>query len=94
MRIMESLMDGPKSVTQISEATNMEQSRVSHNLRILVAWDFVGCTPQGRHRMYSINKNSVGPLLKAADRYLEKHDGLLESCGILRGRKTCSHLRG
>lgn len=92
--IIESLRGGPLNVSGICAATGFEQSRVSHNLGILEAWEFISCVRDGKNRVYSLDKRHMQPLLKLVDRYLEKNGEKLDSCGILAGKRTCVHCGG
>jgi DNA-binding transcriptional ArsR family regulator len=62
LAILEILADGPKNVTEISEALNQEQSMISHNLKPLQACAFVFQEKKGRESIYSVNKEIIEPL--------------------------------
>jgi len=64
---------GPQNVTQICEATNLEQSSVSHNLNRLLSCQFIHIKPSGKNRIYSLNEDTIKPLLKLIDRHVEKY---------------------
>lgn len=61
--------DGPKTVTQIVEATTLEQSAVSHSLKRLLSCQFIHLEQNGKERLYSINTYTIKPLLAL----IEKH---------------------
>lgn len=71
------------SVTQISEALGLEQTNVSHNLRCLAFCGLVEVERQGKSRIYSLNKETVLPILEIAENHLEKYAGNLLSCDVL-----------
>ena len=51
---LETLLDGPKNVTQIAESLGQEQSMISHNLKPLVECRFVHVERRGKERVYSV----------------------------------------
>jgi len=57
--ILELLMQGPKSVNEICESLNEEQSKISHNLKKLAECHFVDVQQEGKKRVYSINKETI-----------------------------------
>ena len=93
-RIVELLFrEGPKSVKEICENLGFEQSRVSHNLKCLVACGFVNVKQDGKSRIYSLD-DSISMVIRRIDQHLKKYGKRLESCGILRGKKTCRWIGG
>jgi len=81
--ILELLRDGPRNVTEISEALNQEQSMISHNLKPLTRCGFVFVQRKGKERIYSVNKETMEPMFKLIDnhmkKYCPKNGGCLES---------------
>lgn len=73
LAIIELLREGPRNVTQISEALNQEQSMVSHNLRPLVRCGFVFPERMWRERVYSLNTETMEPMFKIIDDHVEKY---------------------
>ena len=61
------------SVGEIVEATKEEQSKVSHNLRILAGCHIVSVRQEGKKRMYSLNKDTVLPMLKLGGEHVKKY---------------------
>lgn len=57
---IEQLMDGPMHVGQINEVLNIEQSLLSHHLRVLRDAGLVEATRDGKRVLYSLAKNVVG----------------------------------
>lgn len=70
------LLGGDKNVSQIVQCLKAEQSSISHNLKRLLQCSFVRMKPNGKERLYSINKETIGPLFqlikKHANRYCKK----------------------
>jgi len=73
LSIVLSLSKKPKSVTELVKETKMEQSRVSHNLSCLTNNGFVTCENSGKKRIYSLNKETVVPILNAVKKHTNKH---------------------
>jgi len=68
------LKTGAKNVGQIVSELNMEQSRVSHNLKCLEKNGFVSVSQRGKQRVYTLNKETVSPILEAVKKHIKKHD--------------------
>ena len=59
--LLDSLLDGPKSVSSLVDAIDLRQPVVSKHLRVLRDAGFVDVIPDGQRRLYSIN---AAPLLE------------------------------
>ncbi|MBA2322683.1 MAG: helix-turn-helix transcriptional regulator [Pseudonocardiales bacterium] len=64
--ILTELRQGPRPVTDLAEAVGMEQSAVSHQLRLLRNLRLVTGTRTGRNIIYSLHDNHVAQLLDEA----------------------------
>lgn len=64
--ILTELRQGPRAVTELAEAVGMEQSAVSHQLRLLRNLSLVTGTRRGRSIVYSLYDNHVAQLLDEA----------------------------
>ena len=84
---------GPKSVKEMCRELKFEQSRVSHNLRSLVACGFVHSRWKGKNRIYSLDKKHIVPILNNVDRHIEKYSERLQTCGILKGKGSCQYVK-
>ena len=73
MKIIEALSKGPKSVTEICKITGEEQSKVSHNLKKLTECNFIDVKKQGKKRIYSLNQDTITPILDLVKKHVEKH---------------------
>lgn len=78
MRIIDVLISGPKSVSEICNLIKEEQSKVSHNLRKLMECRFLDVERKGKQRVYSLNKDTIMPILKLVERHVHKYCG--EEC--------------
>lgn len=61
---------GPQNVSQIVDGTKLEQTAVSHNLKRLLSCQFVHLQSNGKERVYSINKETIKPLLALMDKHV------------------------
>ena len=66
VRILSHLQQGPCSVTELATAIDMEQSAVSHQLRVLRYLRLVVGERQGRNVLYELHDSHVGVLLEEA----------------------------
>jgi len=64
LAILELLRNGPRNVTEISEALNQEQSMISHNLKPLERCGFVFSERKKKERFYSLNKETMEQLFE------------------------------
>jgi DNA-binding transcriptional ArsR family regulator len=64
--ILTELRHGPRPVTALAESVGMEQSAVSHQLRLLRNLGLVTGTRSGRSIVYSLYDNHVAQLLDEA----------------------------
>jgi ArsR family transcriptional regulator, nickel/cobalt-responsive transcriptional repressor len=71
LRILTRLRHGACSVSDLSDAVEMEQSAVSHQLRLLRALGLVTGTRTGRTVVYSLYDNHVAMLLDEAVYHIE-----------------------
>ncbi|CAL9501932.1 HTH-type transcriptional regulator NmtR [Actinosynnema sp. ALI-1.44] len=71
LRILARLRHGPCAVGELAEAIEMEQSAVSHQLRLLRALGLVVGTRHGRSIVYSLYDDHVAQLLDEAVYHIE-----------------------
>lgn len=67
------MLEGAKNVTQIVECLKADQSSVSHNLKRLLQCSFVRMKPNGKERLYSINKETIAPLFKLIKKHANQY---------------------
>lgn len=65
LKILRSLFDGEKSVTEIIENTGLLQANVSKQLKILQNQGIVTCRPVGLMRYYSLTDFTIQKICKA-----------------------------
>ncbi|HZE40305.1 MAG TPA: metalloregulator ArsR/SmtB family transcription factor [Stackebrandtia sp.] len=71
LRILTRLRQAPCAVGELADAIDMEQSAVSHQLRLLRALGLVTGTRQGRRTVYCLYDNHVAALLDEAVYHIE-----------------------
>ena len=71
VRILAQLREAPCSVGALAEAVEMEQSAVSHQLRVLRHLGLVIGQRDGRRMIYALHDSHVGVLLEEAVSHIE-----------------------
>ena len=72
VQILGCLLEGAHTVTDLMEALGMEQSAVSHQLRVLREHRLVSVERAGRTRVYELYDDDVVALLEGALRHVEQ----------------------
>ena len=70
LSIMEALIEGPMTVSDIVEFTGLSQQNASNHLRCLRDCGLVASDQQGRNVIYRLSDDRVGALLLSADTLL------------------------
>jgi len=70
LQILTALRAGPRTVSEIIALVGMEQSAVSHQLRVLRDHAVVTVERRGRERLYMLRDEHVGALLDHALRHV------------------------
>lgn len=70
VRILMQLREAPHTVGELVSAMGMEQSAVSHQLRVLREHRLVAADRRGRERLYSLYDEHVASLLDEAVRHV------------------------
>lgn len=82
LKILNSLRNQPKNVTEISKTTGFEQSRVSHNLKELEYHGMIFKEKKGKFRYYRLNQKTIAPLIELIDAHMKQY-----CCKILEGKR-------
>ena len=69
--IINSLREKPKNVTQLTNELGIHQTSVSHALKRLLDCGFVIVKRNGKERFYSVNKKTIGPLIKLMENHVK-----------------------
>jgi len=72
LKIIDLLRNKPMPVSEIVKKSGLEQSNVSHNLKRLEYCGFVNAKPNGKQRIYTLNKETITPLMKLIDKHTNK----------------------
>lgn len=71
--IILSLRENPKNVSEIVKDLNVEQSKISHALSSLKCCNIVNMEQKGKERVYSLNEDTIVPMLKLIDKHASVH---------------------
>jgi len=71
--IINLLRDGEYKATDIAKELRYEQSLVSHHLKRLATCGFITVQPSGKERIYSLNEQTIKPLLKLVHKHINVH---------------------
>ena len=83
LAILYALLKRDMSVSELCNELGYEQSRVSHGLKCLSYCGFVRGRRVGKKMIYSINRDTILPLLKIMDMHIDKYAPHLLSCRYL-----------
>ena len=67
--IIDALLKKEMNVTEIASITKIEQSKVSHALKRMAECKLVNAEQKGKQRIYSLNKDTIIPILEIADKH-------------------------
>ncbi len=70
IKIINTLRNNPKNVTEICNLTKFNQTTVSHNLKRLQNCGFVFSERKGKCIYYSLNKKTIKPLMEMIDKHM------------------------
>ncbi|MEK6833302.1 MAG: metalloregulator ArsR/SmtB family transcription factor [Nanoarchaeota archaeon] len=69
IEIISALKEKGSSVGELSEKLKVEQSKISHALALLKKCKIVRMEQNGKKRIYSLNKETIIPMLKLIDEH-------------------------
>lgn len=90
VQILGCLLDGPHTVSELMEALGIEQSAVSHQLRVLREHTLVTVEREGRKRVYALHDEHVVALLEETLRHVEHRTRARRSLRTPRGLRRSS----
>lgn len=70
--IIQELLKKPMNVTALTQSTKLEQSQISHSLKRLYECKIVDVQRNGKQRIYSLNKETIVPILKIVDSHAKE----------------------
>lgn len=71
--IILALRKKPLCVSEISKKLRCEQSKISHSLKKLASCHVLNVKKNGRERIYSLNKETVLPILRLVEKHVKKN---------------------
>lgn len=83
VNILDALKSEQKTVNELCQLLNEDQSKVSHNLKRLKDCHFIQVKKKGKHRIYSLNQDTIVPLLNLVERHVKKY------CCAFCGKDNC-----
>ena len=72
LRIINELRKKPMNVSELINKLRLEQTVISHNLKRLKSCGFVNIEKKGKYRLYSLNTDTILPIMKNIDRHMCK----------------------
>ena len=73
LKIINFLRNKKRNVSEIMQELNMDQTSVSHNLSRLKECGFVNVEIDGKFRYYSLNEQTIKPLMEIIEKHMGKH---------------------
>jgi DNA-binding transcriptional ArsR family regulator len=73
LAIIDTLRDGGKTLSEIAEALEQEETLVEENLKTLVRCAIVSSQDAGTDRLYSLNRELLEPLSELLVFHIDKH---------------------
>jgi DNA-binding transcriptional ArsR family regulator len=87
LELIHLLRKKPLTVTEICKKTDFEQSRVSHNLKCLENCGFVSKENEGNFRRYSLDKETIIPIVELFEKHIKKYKKRLKCCEVLENQR-------
>jgi len=88
VQILGCLLEGPRAVGELVETLGIEQSAVSHQLRILREYTIVSAERVGRQRVYALYDEHVTDLIEGALRHVEQRQRKSAGKRLSRSRRA------
>jgi len=73
LKILVQLLKGRKNVSQLTKAIGVDQSTISNSLARLKSCGFVTVIPDGKERIYVLNKETTEPLMNLINTHVRKY---------------------
>ncbi len=80
IKIITLLREKEKSVGELVKDLKIEQSKISHALSALKHCNIVNVKKEGKQRIYSLNKDTILPMLRMIDKHAVTHCGKKCKC--------------
>tara|TARA_Y100000310_G_scaffold242592_1_gene246745 strand:- start:2605 stop:2952 length:348 start_codon:yes stop_codon:yes gene_type:complete len=73
LKLINLLRKKSMNVSELISELNLDQTAVSHNLARLKRCGFVNIEIKGKYRYYSLNKETIRPLMDIIDKHMAKY---------------------
>jgi len=80
LSILEAILDGPKTVSEIVQATKLSQPNASTHLTCLLDCGLVKKEKKGREVFYKISMKEITDIVSIARKILKKHTKEIYQC--------------
>ncbi|MEX2355743.1 MAG: metalloregulator ArsR/SmtB family transcription factor [Thermaerobacterales bacterium] len=91
VRIVLTLMDGERTVSQLTQLLEVSQSQVSNQLTCLRWCGFVQARREGRRAYYTLADARVRRLLEVAGEIIQAHGARLNTCPRIQPAESTSN---
>ena len=82
LKILNAIRNKPLNLTQIAKVTTIEQTLISHHIKILEHHGMVFLEKKGKFKYYTLNQETIQPLLWLIDAHMKQY-----CCKILEGKR-------
>lgn len=73
LKILHRLLKGSRNVSELTNELGFDQTTVSKNLKRLTACRFITNKKVGKNSIYTLNRETILPLLKLIDKHVDKY---------------------
>jgi ArsR family transcriptional regulator len=73
INILLALKEKTMNVSELIKTLNLNQTTISHNLKRLQICGFVHVKQNGKYREYSVNKETIKPLIALIEKHMKKY---------------------
>jgi DNA-binding transcriptional ArsR family regulator len=80
LAIIDALKEGSKTISSVSDALEIEETIVAHNLKLLERLALLCSKGSGKEQLYSLNKEIVEPLSELMAFHTNKYCPGLKTC--------------
>ncbi len=81
IKVLKELKKKPKTVLELSDKFKVEQSRLSHSLKVLKSCNFVKSETKGKTRVYSLKAGILKSIEKGEDIFSVIDEHVTNFCG-------------
>ncbi len=78
--ILERLQDAPLNISGLATLLDLEQSMVSHNLKLLEKCNFISSERRGKEKYVFVNKSTVPAIFALVEDPLPNSCGVIDTC--------------